>query len=342
MKKILSIFLILIMVFSLTMFASAAEFTDISNSKNEEAIEELYDLGLIEGYGSHKFGPNKTLTRAEAATLVVRAMIKDDMIYMTPVGHFNDVSRDSWYKIYVDTAYRNDLMHGHGHNRFDPNSEITYVQFKTLVLNMLGYSAPRLPGTWPSNVNEIADYLDLDYNTSYYDNNDPIEREDAAQMIFNALSCYMVEYKNGIPYETDTLFRDLFDKDLSDNFIGIVTTVLQEGGKKENRYIAHFWMYNERGEWVEIYDVSFDPIHEKDVVWISYNEDGELEKIEVIECVEPEENPAPEDPIVYIVPNGRAYHMDKNCEYLKEYQNDLIEHYLSEVNDFTPCDKCVQ
>lgn len=341
MKKILSIFLVLVMVFSLTMFASAAEFTDISNSKNEKAIEELYDLGLIEGYGSHKFGPNKTLTRAEAATLVVRAMIEDGMIYMTPVGHFNDVSRDSWYKIYVDTAYRNDLMHGHGHNRFDPNSEITYVQFKTLVLNMLGYSAPRLPGTWPSNVNEIADYLDLDYNTSYYDNNDPIEREDAAQMIFNALSCYMVEYKNGIPYETDTLFRDLFDKDLSDNFVGIVTTVLQEGGKKENRYITHFWMYNERGEWVEIYDVSFDPIHEKDVVWVSYNEDGELEEIRVIECVEPEENPTPEDPIVYVVPNGIAYHMDKNCEYLKEYQNDLVEHYLSEINDFTPCDKCV-
>lgn len=341
MKKILSIFLILIMVFSLTMFASAAEFIDISNSKNEEAIEELYDLGLIEGYGSHKFGPNKTLTRAEAATLVVRAMIEDDMIYMTPVGHFNDVSRDSWYKIYVDTAYRNDLMHGHGHNRFDPNSEITYVQFKTLVLNMLGYSAPRLPGTWPSNVNEIADYLDLDYNTSYYDNNDPIEREDAAQMIFNALSCYMVEYKNGIPYETDTLFKDLFDKDLSDDFVGIVTTVLQEGGKKENRYITHFWMYNERGEWVEIYDVSFDPIHEKDVVWISYNEDGELEKIEVIECVEPEENPTPEDPIVYVVPWGITYHADKNCEYLKEYQDILVEHYLSEVNDFTPCNKCV-
>lgn len=341
MKKILSIFLILVMVFSLTMFASAAEFTDISNSKNEKAIEELYNLGLIEGYGFHKFGPNKTLTRAEAATLVVRAMIEDDMIYMTPMGHFNDVSSDSWYREYIDTAYREDLMHGHGHNRFDPNSEITYVQFKTLVLNMLGYSAPRLPGTWPSNVNEIADYLDLDYNTSYYDNNDPIEREDAAQMIFNALSCYIVEYRNGIPYETNTLFRDLFDKDLSDDFVGIVTTVLQEGGKRENRYITHFWMYNERGEWVEAYGVSFDPIHEKDVVWVSYNEDGELDVIEVIECVEPEENPTSEDPIVYAVPWGITYHADKNCEYLKEYQNDLVEHYLSEVNDFTPCDKCV-
>lgn len=341
MKKILSIFLILVMVFSLTMFASAAEFTDISNSKNEKAIEELYNLGLIEGYGFHKFGPNKTLTRAEAATLVVRAMIENDMIYMTPVGHFNDVSSDSWYRKYIDTAYREDLMHGLGKNTFDPNSEITYVQFKTLVLNMLGYSAPRLPGTWPSNVNEIADYLDLDYNTSYYDNNDPIEREDAAQMIFNALSCYIVEYRNGIPYETDTLFRDLFDKDLSDDFVGIVTTVLQEGGERENRYITHFWMYNERGEWVEVYGVSFDPIHEKDVVWVSYNEDGELDVIEVIECVEPEENPAPEDPIVYAVPWGITYHADKNCEYLKEYQNDLVEYYLSEVNDFTPCDKCV-
>ena len=76
MKKIISLLLVLVMVFSMTVFASAAgnSFTDIYNSKNEDAIEFLYDLGLVEGYSVTKFGPKKNLTRAEACALIVRAV----------------------------------------------------------------------------------------------------------------------------------------------------------------------------------------------------------------------------------------------------------------------------
>ena len=146
MKKVLSLFLIIAVLATMVIVpVSAKGFNDIQYSKNEEAIEELYNLGVIEGYGSDRFGPYKTLTRAEACTMVVRAMIEDDLIYSSNSNYFNDVSRDSWYRAYVDTAYRNDLMHGHGHNRFDPNSEVTYIQFATIVLNMLGYNCPELP-----------------------------------------------------------------------------------------------------------------------------------------------------------------------------------------------------
>ena len=173
MKKVLSLFLIIAVLATMVIIpVSAKEFNDIQYSKNEEAIEELCNLGVIEGYGSDRFRPYKTLTRAEACTMVVRAMVEDDLIYSSNSNYFNDVSRDSWYRVYVDTAYRNDLMHGHGHNRFDPNSEVTYIQFATIVLNMLGYNCPELPGEWPGNVEKLINHLGLDYNVSYYDNND--------------------------------------------------------------------------------------------------------------------------------------------------------------------------
>lgn len=365
MKKVLSLFLIIAVLATMVIVpVSAKEFNDIQYSKNEEAIEELYNLGVIEGYGSYRFGPYKTLTRAEACTMVVRAMIEDDLIYSSNSSYFNDVSRDSWYRAYVDTAYRNDLMHGHGHNRFDPNSEVTYIQFATIVLNMLGYNCPELPGEWPDNVEKLVNHLGLDYNVSYYDNNDAILREDAAQMMYNALNCYLVEWNNGVLRETNILFRELFEEiDLSEDVYGVVTWVLSAGGEKQNRYIAHFWMYTNEGEWVEVYDESEYPIHEKDWVRVSYDENGEFESILVVECnyvepdepeepIDPEDPEEPEDPDtpevtdpdVYVVSNGKSYHMSKECEYLEKYdENDIDTVKLSTVSSsLTPCVKCAK
>ena len=54
MKKIISLLLVLVMVFSMTVFASAhgnhRHFNDVNYSKNAEAIEALYEMGLIDGY----------------------------------------------------------------------------------------------------------------------------------------------------------------------------------------------------------------------------------------------------------------------------------------------------
>ena len=206
MKKIISLLLVLVMVFSMTAFASAVgnSFTDIYNSKNEDAIEFLYDLGLVEGYSVTKFGPKKNLTRAEACALIVRALIEDDEIYANTKDTFVDVDYYAWYREWVDTAYRHNIMHGYGNAKFGPEDHVTYAQYATILVNALGYDSLNFEGTWPANVEELAIKLDLYDNVSIHVSDDEITREDAAQMLYNALWCKMVGMRGVTLYDVVT------------------------------------------------------------------------------------------------------------------------------------------
>lgn len=208
MKKIIAVILAVIMIMSLATVAFAANsFTDISNSKNKEAIETLYELGVIDGYSKTKFGPKLTLSRAEACAVMVRALYGNKIVYWT--NSFTDVPARAWYASYVDVAVYYDIMHGHNATTFAPDEDITYDQMATLVLNALGYNAPQLSGTWPENVERIANILGLYDNTSrFVFGSDTITREDACQMLYNALDCSVVEYVRGRIVETDqTLYE---------------------------------------------------------------------------------------------------------------------------------------
>ena len=187
MKKIIAIILAVIMIMSFATVAFAADsFTDISNSKNEEAIKTLYDLGVIDGYSKTKFGPKLTLSRAEACKIMVVALYGDKTVIWT--NSFTDVPARAWYAPYVDVAVYYDIMHGHNATTFAPDDEITYDQFATLVLNALGYNAPQLTGSWPENVRTIANILGLyDTTTRFVDGSDAITREDACQMLYLSL-----------------------------------------------------------------------------------------------------------------------------------------------------------
>lgn len=208
MKKFIAIIMAVIMIMSFATIAFAAnEFTDVSKSRYETAINELYDLGIVNGYSATKFGTNYTLTRAEACAIIVRALYGEKMVH--DVINFTDVSYRDWFYDYVNTAVFYDIMHGHNATTFAPNDEITYDQMATLILNALGYNAPQLAGEWPVNVERIAARLGLYTNIySYVDGSDPITRGEACQMLYNALDCYVVEYVRGRIVETDyTLYE---------------------------------------------------------------------------------------------------------------------------------------
>ena len=229
MKKIIAVILAVIMVMSLATVAFAANsFTDISNSKNKEAIETLYELGVIDGYSKTKFGPKLTLSRAEACAVMVRALYGDKTVYWT--NSFTDVPTRAWYAPYVDVAVYYDIMHGHSATTFAPDEDITYDQMATLVLNALGYNAPQLSGTWPENVERIANILGLYDNTSRFMlGSDAITREDACQMLYNALDCSIVEYVRGRIVETDQTLYEAMGFEYEPEYIyttGIITDLV--------------------------------------------------------------------------------------------------------------------
>lgn len=189
MKKILSLFLAATMAFSMSVTAFAADFKDVTESHDQyEAVETLETLNIINGYGDEIYGPNDILTRAQACTMLVRAMYGDDVHYNT-IDAFKDVPVNYWARVFIDTAYRHGLMAGYGGGVFGPEDKLSYTQTARVILNTLGYGALE----WPVGVNTVAYELGLYDNVKVTDFEAGCTRAHAAQMIYNAFELELVK-----------------------------------------------------------------------------------------------------------------------------------------------------
>lgn len=207
MRKFISCILAIMLILSMATVAFAAEFIDTANSKYETAIDTMSDMDVVEGYAYGYFCPDYSLTRAEAATIMVRALYGEEVV--KDVIDFDDVSSKDWFYEYVNTAVHYGLVRGMGDKKFAPNDEVTVDQMMTMVLNALGYNAAKLSGTWPENVQTIGSSLHLYYNFPVTTVGSAfVSRGQACQMIYNALDCYCVEYVRGRFVETNYTLRE--------------------------------------------------------------------------------------------------------------------------------------
>ena len=201
MKKILSMFLCAMMVFSMSSVAFAADFNDVTDAHAQyEAIETLETLDIINGFSSDVYGPDVTLTRAQLCTMMVRAMYGDDIHYNDTT--FADVALTHWARASIDTACRNGLMVGYGDNKFGPEDTLTYTQTARVILNAIGYGDL----AWPTGVNAVAYELGLYDNVKVTDFNAGCTRAHAAQMIYNAFDLHLVKEWAGEHFNTDKVF----------------------------------------------------------------------------------------------------------------------------------------
>ena len=99
-------------------------FEDINGNKYKNEIEKLSSRGIINGFTDSEFCPERTMTRAEFSTIVVRAL------GLGKGGNnvFADVSGSAWYKDYVATAYDFGIVNGISESRFNPEGNITVEQ----------------------------------------------------------------------------------------------------------------------------------------------------------------------------------------------------------------------
>ena len=154
----------------------------------EEAADKLYTLGLFRGVGDNADGtPNFALdrapTRAEAITMFVRLLGKDDEAqngtWKTP---FTDVS--DWAQPYVGYAYANGLTQGVGDTLFGTGNPATASMYLTFVLRALGYSSDddfAWNAAW-----ELSD--ELGFTSGEYNSTSNFTRGNAAIVSFDALS----------------------------------------------------------------------------------------------------------------------------------------------------------
>ena len=99
------------------------KFSDMNQAAwAEEAVMALVDMGVISGYPDGTFLPNKSITRAEFAKIIV---VASGRYSKDAQCKFEDVPKDQWYYSYVASAFEVGFITGRDEKTFDPNSNIT-------------------------------------------------------------------------------------------------------------------------------------------------------------------------------------------------------------------------
>jgi spore germination protein YaaH len=111
-------------------------FTDIDNTPQKDYILDAYMKNLVKGCGGGRFSPDEPLTRAQAATLMIRLLkIRPEL---DPDYSFDDCI-GSWAQAYIETARKYHIITGIGDNMFDPDRPVTREQFAVMINHALLY-----------------------------------------------------------------------------------------------------------------------------------------------------------------------------------------------------------
>ncbi|KGR81159.1 S-layer homology domain-containing protein [Lysinibacillus boronitolerans] len=111
--------------------ASAAEFQDAASISSwaKEAVQFLTDKGYIQGDEKGNFNPAGTLTRAEAAEILSKALD----LKATGTEDFSDVNENDWFYNAV-LATSPELFDGMGNGKFEPKAQLTREQAAKVIV----------------------------------------------------------------------------------------------------------------------------------------------------------------------------------------------------------------
>ena len=105
-------------------------FEDTGGHDNENAIIELAQRGIVNGYANGCFLPDNEISRAEFTAMMVRAL---GLHGQNDLTGFADVEPGSWYGVYVSAACAYGVIEGRGAGIFDPGSIITKQEAAVIV-----------------------------------------------------------------------------------------------------------------------------------------------------------------------------------------------------------------
>lgn len=207
-KKVLALVLVVATLLSFATVASAADFKDAKAISNTEAVEVLSAIGVLKGYTDGEFKPTNVITRAEAAKIIAMFDNGDtdiDELY-APVN-FTDVENGHWAESFISYCYHTGIIAGVGNNKYAPNDDVTGVQFLKMVLVVLGFDAKEegLTGTgYAVAARKLALSLGLLNGVGNdFDYTKGLTRENAAQIMLNALTVGTVSYGKVVGYDSN-------------------------------------------------------------------------------------------------------------------------------------------
>lgn len=116
-----------------SMSASAQSFPDVPASKHfAEAVNELASRHIIGGYPDGTFKPGNSITRGQAAAIIVKLTKLESANVKDP--KFKDVTMANGYYKAIAILAENGVINGYGDGRFGPNDSITRAQMASIII----------------------------------------------------------------------------------------------------------------------------------------------------------------------------------------------------------------
>ena len=209
LKKVLALVLAVVMIMGTVAVASAKDYKDVkADSDYAEAIDVLSNLGILDGFEDGNFQPDGYFTRAQAAKIVaivhnaatngkIKGQDAISSLYSNAQNPFVDCN-GNWALPFINYCRITGLADGMTATTYAPNRRLTGVQWLKLMLTTLGFDTAKegYTGTgWDINVlnraNEVKLLAGLPDDWKAIDN---IKRGEAAQILYNALTSFLVEY----------------------------------------------------------------------------------------------------------------------------------------------------
>ena len=200
LKKVLALVLVVATLLTMTTIASA-KFTDADKVEYTEAVDVLTAINVLNGYTDGSFRPDGNVTRAQMAKMVAYIVAGGEDVGDLYAGAntFSDCTTH-WAKGYIAYANKTGIVAGVGNGLFRPDGSVTGTQAAKMMLVALGYDASveEYVGTnWAVNTLADAKEAGLLKGLEGVDMSKAMTREQAAQLMFNALKATMVYYENG-------------------------------------------------------------------------------------------------------------------------------------------------
>ncbi|MCA0970982.1 S-layer homology domain-containing protein [Halobacillus litoralis] len=173
--------------------AAADDFTDVSeDTRHYEAINALYDMGVIGGFPDDTFRPGDSLKRVDAAKMIYGAA---EFSFDGDVDFdFTDVPARA--EQFVDALVEEGVISGYSETQFGPNLNLTREQMAKIIVEAFDFETEGVEESDFTDRSETSLYpyidvvADLGIASGYEDGSfgvgDEIKRGDFSKMLYEA------------------------------------------------------------------------------------------------------------------------------------------------------------
>lgn len=199
-KRMLSIILAAVMIISMLPIATHAVepvFSDMPDNWSTAALKHAVENGLLQG-SDGKLMPDDNLTRAQMATIIVRAF---GATKKGNISHYTDIKATDWYADNMAIAYQMGIIQG-SDNKMNPGNPITRQEAFVIIARALKLEPEHTFNKVFTDAHEIADWAEGEIkalvNNGYIQGSNGklnpkghITRAEFAQVLHNIIKQYI-------------------------------------------------------------------------------------------------------------------------------------------------------